>query len=403
MPVTAIKIDDAFFEKLLSDDLLARTQFRYWLAYRKLSAEEIQAATEKFMAVGDSDKKKKGMALALLGNIDMTDTTKLASAKAFYEGAKALGNAYAIYCLSRLSEDVKERSVGLEEARRLGSPEASDPLSYNFMSRDYNVHPQQMRLMAQEVEKGNNLAVVTYIYDLTSQPTESSLGYALKLCEEQMRLGNPYAFEARAYMHNKGFKKFGTQKEIDSFTTQAEALGCAQEKIRIEAPIDKITPTVVSEKAKKDLLDSIEKLRAYGQRLIDKKTSSNTDRDAGFKAVQTALELEQLASRFLNDKTPKDEKVSISSQFKKELQTGYDRASTHRTIWKPILLNILIAATGVGLIFIAFELADTGKGLFFDTTRGSRIKDIDRIFRQLDQETFKKEDGDIGPLSVGLD
>jgi hypothetical protein len=383
MPTIAIKEPDAFFEKLLDDKSLELCQFEYWVSNNLVSPDQIGAALLKFdeaISAKGTDKnteKRRGMARFLKASL--LEITKPSDAEAYRLLEEAKDNPHAISRLADLEKDEFKRNLAYEKAARFGNV-----IALSILNNDKAIA---------SMASTDSSAAILHIRHLIDR--KRSYDSALIFCEQQMALGNPYAFVERALMHNKGLRVFGSNEDMEHFNTQAKAVG-----VEIELrPIVDHKATLATYGAK--LTDAIQKLRAYGQSLIDKKTSSNNDRAAGMNAVVAADKLESLASKFLSEETSKEEKVGISAEFKQTLAESYRNVSTHRAIWKPILLNILIAATGIGLIALAMKLSCSGKGFFSDTTRGRKAKDIDLIFDRLDQETFKEEDAGRRPF-MGL-
>ncbi|MFT4059579.1 MAG: hypothetical protein QM652_08535 [Legionella sp.] len=68
---------------------------------------------------------------------------------------------------------------------------------------------------------------------------------------------------------------------------------------------------------------------------------------------------------------------NIKDTFKATLAETYNNMGNHRAQWKPILANIAIAATGVGLIILLFKVISTGTLFFNETNRQVKIREID--------------------------
>ena len=130
----------------------------------------------------------------------------------------------------------------------------------------------------------------------------------------------------------------------------------------------------------------IEQLRVHGQDLQD----SNTDVlsvDEGRKAVELAKKLEKFVDSFIQiskePKTISQHTEQLRSDFQQALHRGYQEMSTHRALWKPILANIVLAATAIGLLMIIGKYIASGQLFFMETNRQKSIKRMDSILDSL--------------------
>ena len=71
--------------------------------------------------------------------------------------------------------------------------------------------------------------------------------------------------------------------------------------------------------------------------------------------------------------------------FEKELRKGM-LDMQHRALWKPILANIVLAATGLGLLMIVGKVCLTGSTFFMQTERHKQIDKIASTFTALEIE-----------------
>jgi hypothetical protein len=124
------------------------------------------------------------------------------------------------------------------------------------------------------------------------------------------------------------------------------------------------------------LYESINDLKIHGQNL----------EKAGYKnnAENLANELTTLSDRFVSSllSGKKNEITSIQIEFQDKLQEGYRTMGNHRALWKPILVNIAIAATGIGLLVVVGKLLVTRTCFFGETVRQNKIKSIGKTFDQ---------------------
>ncbi|MCP0913426.1 MULTISPECIES: ankyrin repeat domain-containing protein [Legionella] len=149
-----------------------------------------------------------------------------------------------------------------------------------------------------------------------------------------------------------------------------------------------------------ELLTSLQALRKYGETIKNKNKENKkqeqekgmqnaTDKNTleGEKAMAAADALENLACLYFaakNALNPDDKAIeTIQNSFKQQLVQTYQDLSTHRARWKPILANILIAATGLGLLVIVGKLLITGSAFFAETRRQKMVGQVAGEFDKL--------------------
>ncbi|WP_158615187.1 ankyrin repeat domain-containing protein [Legionella septentrionalis] len=134
----------------------------------------------------------------------------------------------------------------------------------------------------------------------------------------------------------------------------------------------------------RELLRSLQVLRAHGEAIKQKNLKNEVE---GEKAIAAADALENLAYLYfaekntLNPDTKTIEKIQDS--FKQRLAQTHKDLSTHRSLWKPVLANILIAATGIGLLVIIGKLLITGNAFFMETKRQKLANEVSGEFEKL--------------------
>ena len=79
-------------------------------------------------------------------------------------------------------------------------------------------------------------------------------------------------------------------------------------------------------------------------------------------------------------------KQQIQKEFNNALDNCYQSMGKHRKIWKPILANISIAATGIGLPFFIGKISTTGQGFFSKTKRQQLVEGIKDAFEQVKKQ-----------------
>jgi hypothetical protein len=151
-----------------------------------------------------------------------------------------------------------------------------------------------------------------------------------------------------------------------------------EEEIKEDKPLDKpILP-----KGIKKLGEEIQKLRKYGQKLAQGKDDQS--KTEGNKAIVLADKLHDIAKQFTKTDVTSKQQRECRNQFREELYSGYREMATHRAFWKPLFINIAIAATGIGLLLIVGKLLTTGSPFFSTTKRQEKIQNIKGFFENLD-------------------
>lgn len=80
---------------------------------------------------------------------------------------------------------------------------------------------------------------------------------------------------------------------------------------------------------------------------------------------------------FVEPKTA-EEKLEAKLKFNQNLKQLQVHTEGHRELWKPILANLLIAVTGIGLLAITVHYAVTGHHFFAHTKRRELVDDINK-------------------------
>lgn len=98
--------------------------------------------------------------------------------------------------------------------------------------------------------------------------------------------------------------------------------------------------------------------------------------------------LKQLATQLQDNNTNQN---LVKQQMQETYKQLLEQTTTHRHAWKPILLNLCIAASGIGLIFIAANyLINHRLGFFSRTNREECAHEIEKYQQQMfEHKTFK--------------
>ncbi|KTC96218.1 ankyrin repeat domain-containing protein [Legionella feeleii] len=128
------------------------------------------------------------------------------------------------------------------------------------------------------------------------------------------------------------------------------------------------------------LYSNINQLRSYGRKLYNQVNDKKAETE-GEKAVCLALTLNYFANKFMNTQNNEERQIAQEA-FQKELKQGI-LDMHHRARWKPVLANIIIAATGIGLLVIFGKLYLTKSAFFMQTERHKQIDKIASHFTAL--------------------
>lgn len=131
----------------------------------------------------------------------------------------------------------------------------------------------------------------------------------------------------------------------------------------------------------KELYDSIDELKERGSYL--KKAKANV----GTYAIEQAEALTLFTLKFVklqSGNPAASDLAAIRVNFKAAWERSYLRLIKYGKLWKPILANIAVAATDMGLFIPATYFA-FGKGFFAEGTRLTQIQAVEAVFDKVDK------------------
>ncbi|KTD54783.1 ankyrin repeat domain-containing protein [Legionella quateirensis] len=138
-------------------------------------------------------------------------------------------------------------------------------------------------------------------------------------------------------------------------------------------------------------VDHIRQLKNYATHLVNY-SDNELDRTEGIKAINLAEHLNRSINNFIKAKINSDRDMEHQAQiaFKISIQKGYNDMNVHRKIWKPLLSNLIIAATGIGILLIIGNFIVTGHVFFSQTQRQKRIDEIKNNFNVIENCTIPR-------------
>ena len=157
-------------------------------------------------------------------------------------------------------------------------------------------------------------------------------------------------------------------------------------------PLDPVTPFILNNvpffKHLLQFFDQIKQFKHYATHLVQY-SDNDLDRTEGIKAINLTDHLTRSINHFIKAKINSDREKEQQAQieFKMIIQKGYKEMKVHRKIWKPIFSNLIIAASGIGLLFIIANFIITGHAFFSQTQRQKRVEEIKNNFKVLENFT----------------
>lgn len=114
---------------------------------------------------------------------------------------------------------------------------------------------------------------------------------------------------------------------------------------------------------------SIAVLEAHGKKL----SQSNESREQGEMVISLTDKLTLITNQYAFAFFDEQDTQHLSQEFSATLQAGFEQMGDHRKKWKITLANIMIAATGVGLLI---NYLVNGHVFFSNTERQNKIENI---------------------------
>ena len=158
------------------------------------------------------------------------------------------------------------------------------------------------------------------------------------------------------------------------------AAGLAKKPLSDDASV-KVDEKVVPRRDINLLMKQINVLRDYGDKI--NKEKDKLSKDEGGRAMALANKLDGIATKFAQPCSDK-QNLEYRTNFTDALKKGYQEMGTHRGC-KAILLNIAIAASIVGLLFMISNYVKSGTPFFSaETKRQAKVQLIKDYFETFD-------------------
>ncbi|WP_412754368.1 hypothetical protein [Legionella donaldsonii] len=167
---------------------------------------------------------------------------------------------------------------------------------------------------------------------------------------------------------------------LESFPEAAGWIGEAGGKTRWLPPFNTANNPARLMQQMLVLYDHIKQLKQCGMELSDAK-------GVGKQTIELADSLVLSLNQFIKAKKGLDVPAIAATQkeFCMKLGQGYKEMRTRSELVGAIILNIAIAATGIGFPFVLGKLFSTGSGFFMQTERQYRVSAIRDAFLTLEQ------------------
>jgi TPR repeat protein len=393
------------FTKLLIDALEGNDEaLTMWVKYTiddRFSKEEVQITLEtidKILSTPKSPERANALYLKALwhylgGKPNYTEAIQL------YEEAIALGHPFAMLDRAQMygkgfGGDINyPKAIELyEKIIKLGKPKVTtgDALSnwgflvYSGKTGELNeaklVLATELFEMAIKLENSDAMINLAIMHS-NGQCGKVNYTKAKDLLEKAINLGNSRALFpcALMYMEGQGAKK-DYKHAFELFEQYKQAMS-----------LEEVYEYWENDNEIRTLYTQIKKMMQYGEEI-------GGDKGDLVKCYAKFLEL-KLDIFFMNSicKPPTlEEEKAFKLEFSKLLHSKDKEMQSHRKAWKPIVANILIALTGIGLVAIIAKVTahavsspifSKNKAFFFAQTQTERLA---KKIEKSDQWTFNK-------------
>ncbi|WED42190.1 tetratricopeptide repeat protein [Legionella cardiaca] len=335
-------------------------QWEQYTRDEQFNEDEIeQALLVVNQTLGDIDSPQRSHDLYLRGlwhEEGIGGDTKYDEAIRLFNEAIELGNANAMNARGYMhlyglggEVDYLNAIKLLEKAIWLGNASAMNNRGYMHIEGlgDRSNYPAAIKLLEKAIGLGNASAMTNrgYMYEV-GLGGERNYDEAIKLYDEAIELGSSFAIYNRIHMHEQGL---GGDVNYPQIVCLYKKLPESR-KSRID--IFRIMLADLKSDELNKLCAKIDEMIQYG---------SDLEHDKAFKVLAHAYDLKDKLELFLlnsYEKKPSHEEVSMfKEEFTQLLHSKDKEMEAHREAWKPIIVNILIAFTGIGFVALLAKVA----------------------------------------------
>ncbi|WED42069.1 tetratricopeptide repeat protein [Legionella cardiaca] len=360
-------IPDTEIITLLDEALSGQTEALIkWIDYtnsRSFNEEQISQVLKTIDGIVANSSTKNSNALFLRGLwLQEGIGGKINTDKAikFYHQAIELGHSYAMNNRALMHQygiggniNIPEAVSLFEDAIKLNNASAMDNLAhmhqYGHVTGERN-YPEAIRLYDDAIKLGNARAMQSRAY-MYQHGIGGDKNYpaAIKLYEDAIKLGNVQAMRARAFMHRSG--QGGNKNYRQALVLYKQYEKATGQKLNLQDLYKKIIADIKKNNKELTILyERIDDMYYYGQKIGFNKGEIIRDHTQALKN-----KLEQFLIDAYYQETPNlEQELVFKDEFKQLLNSQEKRLEieTHREAWRPIIANILLALTGIGLLAI---------------------------------------------------
>jgi hypothetical protein len=351
------------FETLLKNALEGKHDgLNLWFEYtrtRRFSKEEITKALDTInTSLSDPSPAKRGHAFFLNGlwcQYGINQEVNYSEAIKFYVEAIRLKNPSAMTQRAFMHQMGHGGQIDTAEAMKLyqNASDLKDPLAMNNLAKLHQKkqnYKDAIKLYDEAITLNDPSAMHNraYMYE-QGLGCKVNSSEAMRLYEKAANLGNTLAAITVGMMYLEGCNGEVDYKKGLMFLKQyQQATG---ERLPLDEIHQKIISNIKKNKEIKKLYAAVDQMFHYGGYLNSEK---------GDMVKEHAQNLKNRLDSFIIKIHEKDLSLQEENDFKVKfdrLVQKKDRAmGDHRAAWKPIVLNILIALSGVGFIALAAKL-----------------------------------------------
>jgi TPR repeat protein len=411
---------ESLLEGVLNGDAELLSDWNNWVLLNDFDEKEIKQTLqviEPLLSDSASPKRKHALYLrALWHYAGIGGEVNFAEAIKCYQEAANLGHSLALQSLGIIYEGGKgvkaDHSLAMKfytEAAELENIEAMKSLALMYRKRGGDKDYQEAAKLYEKAIDLNDpeaMDIRAYMYEEGLGGPEDYV-QAAQLYSQAAKLGNSNSMFRRAEMYFKGIG--GPQDYVKAGGLYNEAIkkgcveaiypracmyrdgqggprdckiafllfmACSKVITGINIDVDQLRSNYVfdlkrNNQALADLYAQIDKMDAYGKELEKEDNKGKMIHDHA-TALKQKLDLFLIQSFEKNLTQIQEEQ--FKSEFKEFLESKDEDMGSHRHVLKPIMLNILIALSGIGLVALIMRVAAHAISSYINNTKFSKNK-----------------------------